>query len=231
MGYITGFRAAALGTLAAIAAVAFAPSTVLAAEGDAPAQTTTAQPTESAGAPIALKRFTKKRVRTASAKTTRRNAGKASLAQRAKAGQSAETSASRKTKPDVDKLADAPASSTKLTPQIANANAFYNPSVNNSAAAPTMPGLRTPDASATDMTPASPSSDVVEVAEAADVNDIDKAAWAPKDVPKLSPAILDSRAEMQDEDSRWANTSTIGKIFVAIGAMLTVGSAIRMFVA
>jgi hypothetical protein len=41
----------------------------------------------------------------------------------------------------------------------------------------------------------------------------------------------DSHAELRDDDSRWAQTSTIGKIFVAFGALLTLGSAIRMFMA
>lgn len=232
MRFKSGIRAAALAVATAVAALVFAPSVTLAAEGETTAQATTAQTTEQAGAPIALKKFTKKRVRAAKARSSRKSAGKASLAQRAKAGKHAEASASRTTKnPDADKLADAPSSSAKLAPQVANANALYNPGTGVATVTPMTAGLPNPETNASDMAPSPPASAPVEIAEAAEVNDIDKAAWAPKDVPKLAPAILDSRAEMREDDSRWANTSTIGKIFVAIGALLTVGSAIRMFVA
>lgn len=225
----TRFSAAALAFAATVAFSSVMPSSGIAAEGETSTQATTAQTTESAGAPVSLKKFTKKRVR--AARSTRKSAGKASLAQRAKAGKRAETYVSRKvTKPDADKLADATTSSSKLAPQVANASAFYNPGSGTSAA-PIVTAPPNAETSTSEMMPANPSPDPVEVAEAAEVNDIDKAAWAPKDVPKLSPAILDSRAEMREEDSRWANTSTIGKIFVAIGALLTMGSAIRMFVA
>ena len=51
-------------------------------------------------------------------------------------------------------------------------------------------------------------------------------------MPKLMKLqASDSRAELRDDDSRWAQTSTIGKLFVAFGALLTIGSAIRMFMA
>jgi hypothetical protein len=36
---------------------------------------------------------------------------------------------------------------------------------------------------------------------------------------------------MRADDSKWAHTSTVGKIFVALGALLTIGSAIRMLIA
>lgn len=36
---------------------------------------------------------------------------------------------------------------------------------------------------------------------------------------------------MRAGDSKWNHTSTVGKVFVALGALLTIGSAIRMFIA
>jgi hypothetical protein len=226
MGYRTGLRATALVAFATAAATfAFTSSTTIAAEG----QPATAEKTERVGAPIALKTFTKKKVRSASAKSTSRKSGKASLAQRAKAGKRAETYASRKTtKPE---KADIVAASRKLAPSVANANALFKLDDNASAAPFSALGTSPAATPATGVSANSALEHPMEVAEAAEINDIDKAAWAPKDVPKLNPAILDSRAEIREDDSRWANTSTIGKIFVAIGALLTLGSAVRMFIA
>lgn len=220
----TVFRIVACAAVATLSACVFAPSAVLAAERDATA-TQVAQAKQSPGAPIALKKFTRKKVRSTRTKSSRRSAPKASLAQRAKAGKIAEDAASKK---HTETLADV-AAPAKLAPVVANANAFYRPT-----ASATPAGMASPppaDASANDSIPENAAPGNVELAEATDINEVDRAAWAPKDVPKLAPAILDSRAEMLSEDSRWANTSTIGKIFVAIGALLTVGSAIRMFVA
>jgi hypothetical protein len=36
---------------------------------------------------------------------------------------------------------------------------------------------------------------------------------------------------MRADDSKWTHTSTVGKIFVALGALLTIGSVIRMLIA
>ncbi len=63
-------------------------------------------------------------------------------------------------------------------------------------------------------------------------NDLDRAAWEANQMPKLMKLTAsDSHAELRDDDLKWAQTSTIGKMFVAFGALLTLGSAIRMFMA
>ena len=73
----------------------------------------------------------------------------------------------------------------------------------------------------------------VQVVNADELNDLDKAATdvtAP--LPKLPPSIANSRAEMRFESpSTWAQTSTVGKAFIAFGVMLTLASAARMFMA
>jgi hypothetical protein len=73
----------------------------------------------------------------------------------------------------------------------------------------------------------------VQVVNADELNDLDKAATdvtAP--LPKLPPSIANSRAEMRFEShTTWAQTSTIGKAFIAFGVMLTLASAARMFMA
>ena len=66
-----------------------------------------------------------------------------------------------------------------------------------------------------------------------ELNDLDKAATdVTEPLPKLPPSIANSRAEMRFENpSTWAQTSTIGKAFIAFGVMLTLASAARMFMA
>ena len=72
----------------------------------------------------------------------------------------------------------------------------------------------------------------VELVSADQFNDLDRAAWDANQMPKLMQLTgSNSHAEFRDDDLRWAQTSTIGKFFVAFGALLTIGSAIRMFMA
>ncbi len=73
----------------------------------------------------------------------------------------------------------------------------------------------------------------VQVVNADELNDLDKAASdVTEPLPKLPPSIANSRAEMHVEtSSTWAQTSTIGKAFIAFGVMLTLASAARMFMA
>jgi len=80
--------------------------------------------------------------------------------------------------------------------------------------------------------PATPDS-AVQVVNADELNDLDKAASeVTEPLSKLSASIANSRAEMRfDGPSSWAQTSTIGKAFIAFGVMLTLASAARMFMA
>lgn len=73
----------------------------------------------------------------------------------------------------------------------------------------------------------------VQVVNADELNDLDKAATeVTEPLPKLPPSIANSRAELHVEtSSTWAQTSTIGKAFIAFGVMLTLASAARMFMA
>lgn len=80
--------------------------------------------------------------------------------------------------------------------------------------------------------PATPDS-AVQVVNADELNDLDKAASeVTETLPRLPASIANSRAEMRfDGPSSWAQTSTIGKAFIAFGVMLTLASAARMFMA
>jgi hypothetical protein len=60
-----------------------------------------------------------------------------------------------------------------------------------------------------------------------------KLADSDKPQPRLALARIESIEQTENvskSDSNWGNTSTIGKIFIALGGFLTAASAIRMFV-
>ena len=183
---------------------------------------------EDPAAPVSLKKFT----RTQSRAARRAQSRNESLAQRAKAGKLA----ARKATPVAQDDDEAPAPArtvAKVAPTVANAKAEL---VELQAAGTdaTEPGARAqvavlePQAGRIEATrpPA------VELVAAEEFNELDRAAWEANQMPKLMKLTAsDSRAEHREDDSKWAQTSMIGKLFVAFGALLTLGSAIRMFMA
>ena len=180
---------------------------------------------DSTGKPVVLKKFTKKRIHAAHRRhhddevasrdrdrsDTGRGAAKSDTLSSDVADARAQMTADdAKAKPGADKAAAKPAAD--------------QPAV---AAAPIPAGDAKATAAAAQDDPA------VQVVNADELNDVDKAATdANGSLPKLSPAIANSRAEMRDDrPSPWAQTSTIGKAFIAFGVMLTLASAARMFMA
>lgn len=141
------------------------------------------------------------------------------MAQRAQASRKAKDAAAE----DNTKAAAA----EKVTPAIANANAELLEGVDPAKAAD-IHNISKDQAPVVEAAPA----ESTQVMAADEFNDIDKAAW---DVAQAKPAnaatLLESRAEMREDESKWAQTSTIGKMFVVFGALLTIGSAVRMFLA
>ena len=120
------------------------------------------------------------------------------------------------------------AKSNALPSDVANARAQMTSDDAKAKAATDASAQATGDVAAS----AAPDS-AVQVVNADELNDLDKAATdvtAP--LPKLPPSIANSRAEMRFEGpSTWAQTSTVGKAFIAFGVMLTLASAARMFMA
>lgn len=188
---------------------------VVAQAQPATSSATNARPA-AANAPVSLKTFTKTKSRSASRQSAR--------------AQKARIEAARKAKQNSDNnkdAADIASEAKKVAPVVANANA----ELIGGAAGSNKPVDENPIAPAAEQ-PAPQAAAAVQVVEPEELNDVDKAAWAANAHPRtVSTALLDSRAEMHDDDSKWAQTSTIGKIFVAFGALLTLGSAIRMFLA
>jgi hypothetical protein len=181
--------------------------------------------------PIKLKKFTKQATRSA----RRAQSRKAQLAQRALAGQLATARKVRQQEAEAKAVA-----AQKVAPAFINANAQFVDGNATRASAYASPFDKPATAQVTEPSPpaaaqtqtAAVQPPAVELVSADEFNDLDRAAWEANQMPKLMQLrASDSRAELRDDDSRWAQTSTIGKIFVAFGALLTLGSAVRMFMA
>jgi len=74
------------------------------------------------------------------------------------------------------------------------------------------------------------------MAEADQLNEVDKAIKEPTPPSQTTVAVAPTRSlatakPAVEETSTWDQTSLIGKIFIAFGALLTVASAARMFMA
>ena len=181
--------------------------------------------TEEASEPVKLKKFTKSQTRAARRTSPPKPA--ATLAQRARAGQIA----ARKGKQEEDTAAKARAKTdTAIAAVLANANAAVLELDNKtSTQASNAPASTPPTPAESQAAPIE--SQTMQLVAAEEFNELDRAAWEANQMPKLMKLqASDSRAELREDDSKWAQTSTIGKLFVAFGALLTLGSAIRMFV-
>jgi hypothetical protein len=194
---------------------------------------------EAASEPVKLKKFTKPQARAARKVHPR----KATLAQRAQGSKLAKAK-------EAEQAAEEGRDKTTKKVVFANANAEFvdadaakaSTSEKTSSAdkAATSGKAATPDQAtageqakpATEAQTATVRPPKVELTAAEEYNDLDRAAWESNQMPRLMQlSDSNSRAELRDDDSRWAQTSMIGKLFVAFGALLTIGSAVRMFMA
>lgn len=202
--------------------------------GASPAPTNPEATEEKVEAPMALKKFTKPQSRAA----RRAQSRKAVTSRDARKNKAA----SHKAEQDQDAEASARAKEKDQTidPALANAKAeLVAPEAGNTkAAAPAGPAETSPAAQLPAAIPlavgaaAAPPSPAVELVSADEFNELDRAAWEKNQLPKLMQLTAsDSRAELRADDSTWAQTSMIGKVFVAFGALLTIGSALRMLLA
>ena len=207
--------------------VCFAGPTQAAPDDDTATASSTSQ--KAAGAPIALNKYTKPRH---SKKVAQRQSSKVAL----------KSSAAQKATFVAD---DAGKGSTEIPPAIANANAQLasaevapaGSAMAMSAKANTML-LAAADRQA-DTQPAAEA----EVVAPDQPNDLDRALQQAKPetkpaAPTMTLASVETPATpaapvttASKEDSTWDQTSLIGKIFIAFGALLTMASAARMFMA
>jgi hypothetical protein len=158
----------------------------------------------------------------------------------------AESSESKKAADAADRK-DGPAlQSPQLPPSVANANAELTTDTpaSNDARAMTERANNIVQAAADGV--AQPGSDSPVVASD-QLNDVDRALAAPPAQPEAAAAPMDSQqvqpasspaanppavvVASTSGNSTWDQTSLIGKIFIGFGALLTLASAARMFIA
>jgi hypothetical protein len=152
-----------------------------------------------------------------------------------KSGKVALRSSARKKAADVAE--DDGDNSSTLPPSVANANAQLTSVDTPAGAAKAMSARASTILQAASDTPADAKTTTeTQVVSADQLNDVDRAlhdskepaatqAMASADVP-AAPVMATSQ-----ESSTWDQTSLIGKIFIGFGALLTMASAARMFMA
>jgi hypothetical protein len=192
-----------------------------AAEGaDNAAPAVSNQATKAAGAPIVLKKYAKTR----HGKHAQRKSGKVVL-----------KPAADKKAAEADTADTSGDSSTAMPPAIANANAQLASADTPTGNAKAMSARANNIVLAAADSPAElqPAADT-EVVAADQLNDLDRALQESKPpVTTLAMVSTDAPAApvtaRSDDSSAWDQTSLIGKIFIAFGALLTMASAARMF--
>jgi hypothetical protein len=190
----------------------------------APGDTATASPKseKAAGAPVALNTFAKPRH---SKKFVQRKSGKPALK-------------SANARKPADVADDGDNGSPAIPPSIANANAQLATAVAPADSARAMSAkANTMLLAAADKPADAPSAAETEVVAPDQFNDLDRALQQAKPAAmtlasaEAPPAAAAPVVAGSKEDSAWDQTSLIGKIFIAFGALLTVASAARMFMA
>jgi hypothetical protein len=187
-----------------------------------------------AGAPIALNKYTKQASRHGKSDAQRKSSKEA---QKSSAGKKADDVAA-------DDAGNTPGSSA-MAPSVANANAELaagdTPTVANAKAMSTraIDILQTAPDNQANTKPAAET----QIVAADQLNDVDRAlhetttaAPAPAMASAEPPAAPTPQpppvmAAISNESSTWDQTSLIGKIFIGFGALLTMASAARMFMA
>ena len=195
--------------------------------GDA-APAVSKQASEPTGAPIELKKYTKPR----HSKSAQRKSSKVAL------------KSSTDKKPEADAADNSGANSTAMPPSVANANAQLASADTPSGSARAMSARANNILLTAAESPADPQSAAdAQVVAADQLNDLDRAlqennpAQQESKPPAATLAMVSAPARAApvmargDDSSTWDQTSLIGKIFIAFGALLTMASAARMFIA
>jgi hypothetical protein len=212
--------------------VCFAGPSQAAADADSADYTAaTSKPENATGAPIALNKYIKHGSRHAK-RYAHRKSSKVAL-----------NSPSDKKPAAIDVPTDGrdnSAAASPIPPSVANANAQLaaaDTPTANAMSARASDILQTAPDNSTKTQPAADS----QVVSADQLNDVDRALHEtppPAPVPALTMASAEAPAApappvmaSSNESSTWDQTSLIGKIFIGFGALLTMASAARMFMA
>jgi hypothetical protein len=215
--------------LAAGLFVCFAGPSQAAEGGDSETPVVSKEASKAAGAPMVLKKYAKSHHWK---KYTQHKSSKAAL-----------NSANDKKPATTDVAADDGNSSTAIPPWVANAHAQLASADTPTGNARAMSArandiLQTTQTTPDNSTNTQPAADT-QVVSADQLNDVDRAlhdstppaptkamAFAEAPAAPAAPVMASS-----NESSTWDQTSLIGKIFIGFGALLTMASAARMFMA
>jgi hypothetical protein len=181
------------------------------------------QTAKATGAPVELKKYTKSR-------HAQRKSSKAAL-----------KSTADKKATEADAAGKSGDSSTAIPPSVANANAQLAAADTPTGSAKAMSARANNilAAAADNPADAQPAADA-QVVPADQLNDLDRALQErlqESKPPAATLAMVSANAPgaplmaRSDDNSTWDRTSLIGKIFIAFGALLTMASAARMFMA
>ena len=211
------------------------------------ADVTASKAESTAGAPVALNKFTKKSRHWKHVSSHRKSV---KVASKVSADKASENKAAEKKKAvEADAVFKDDDGPSVLPSAVANANAQLAaadlPADTNSVSMKASNMLRTMAAkqgdSAQPQVPAEPQVPApaanTELVAADQLNDVDRALSENRneDKPALTPtvamAMAQAPAAISNDDSTWGQTSLIGKIFIAFGGLLTLASAARMFMA
>ena len=207
--------------------VCYAAGPSRAAPAGADNEAASSRPENAVGAPVALSQYTKR----ASSHVKHRTSSK--VAEKPSPGKNSADAAAD----DGDNSSAASA----IPPSVANANALAPADSATGNAAKAM-SVRANEIvqNAPDNPANAEAAAQTQVVAADELNDVDRAlhettppaptqAMAAADAPAAPVAPV--MAASNDESSTWDQTSLIGKIFIGFGALLTVASAARMFMA
>jgi hypothetical protein len=205
------------------------PLQAAAQDADDAAASVSKQASEPTGAPIELKKYTKPR----HSKSAQRKSSKVAL-----------KSSTDKKPTEADAADNSGANSTAIPPAIANANAQLASADTPIGSARAMSARANNILLTAAESPADPQSAAdAQVVAADQLNDLDRAlqennpAQQESKPPAATLAMVSAPARAApvmargDDSSTWDQTSLIGKIFIAFGALLTMASAARMFMA
>lgn len=206
------------------------------AEGGADNMTAGSQQENAAGAPIALTKYTKPGAHHARHHKSSKVAVEKGATEKASTDKKAD---------NVTADADNSSGPSTITPSVANANAQLPTTDSPTAASAKAMSARANDIvqsaqnNPADTQPTQPAGEP-QVVSADQFNDLDRALHeAPRPAPTLALASAEApaapappaAAANSDDSSTWDQTSLIGKIFIGFGALLTMASAARMFMA
>jgi hypothetical protein len=221
-------RSALILTTGLLVCLAAGPSQAAPASADNAAANAKAE--NAATAPVALNKYTKQAARHGR-----------SYAQRKSSKLAEKSSAGKKATDDPADDGDNSSASSAIPPSVANANAaLATPDTPTGDAAKAMSARANEILQAAPDNPANAQpAALTQIVSADQLNDVDRALQSASPAPTLAVASAEPpavpapavTAAGNSESSTWDQTSLIGKIFIGFGALLTMASAARMFMA